>query len=101
MTTYRMDDGIVVDTNKASDTWEEKCDWDGRNFISRATGSQWEHETLYRSRKGRYYLESSSQYQGTRPSAYWIEPEAAASWLLAMERELPADLLQYADELSE
>lgn len=101
MARYRMDDGSVVDTDRATQSWEEETDWDGRNHISRATGSQWDHETLYRSRKGRYYVEHTSQWQGSRPHVEWLSPEAAARWLLLMDEELPEDLAQYADEIIE
>lgn len=50
---YRMDDGTVVDTDRASDSWAEASYWDGNNHISKATGSQWTHQQLYRSRKWR------------------------------------------------
>ena len=53
MTTYRMTDGTVVKTQNATQSWEEGKRWDGRNMISVATGTQWEHQMLYRSRKGR------------------------------------------------
>ena len=69
MSKYRMEDGKVLDTDKASAEWEEAIDWNGRNFVSRPTGSQWEHETLYRSSKGRYYIERTSQRQGSKPHA--------------------------------
>ena len=52
-----MNDGTIVDTVKASQTWEEATDWNGSNQISRNTRDQWEHETLYRSAKGRYWKE--------------------------------------------
>src|SRR6516225_11005853 len=67
MSKYRMEDGKVLDTDKASAEWEEAIDWNGRNFVSRPTGSQWEHETLYRSSKGRYYVERKSLRQGSSP----------------------------------
>jgi hypothetical protein len=101
MARYRMEDGVVVDTRNATASWQEKEDWDGRNFISRATGSQWEHQTLYRSRKGRYYIEHTSQWQGSRPYAEWVSPQAAAEWLLLMDEEIPEDLRQYVDRVSE
>ena len=101
MTRYKMDDGIIVDTDLATAVWQEATDCDGNNHISRATGSQWEHETLYRSAKGRYYIERTSQWSGSRPSAAWVEPEEAAAWLLAMDKDLPEDLAEYEDGLIE
>jgi len=101
MTRYKMDDGIIVDTDLATAVWQEATDWDGNNHISRATGSQWEHETLHRSAKGRYYIERTSQWSGSMPSASWVEPEEAAAWLLAMDEDLPEDLAEYEDGLIE
>lgn len=94
-------EGTIVDTSKADAKWNEETDWNGNNHISRATGSQWEHETLYRSRKGRYYIEHESQWQGSMPSARWVSREEAAHWLMLMEHEIPEDLQEYADAISE
>lgn len=87
-----MDDGTVVNTEKASGEWEEAIDWNGQNFVSRPTRSQWEHETLYRSSKGRYYVEHTSQWSGSLPHAKLVSDEEAAAWLVANDHELPGDL---------
>jgi hypothetical protein len=96
-----MSDGTLVDTANATRSWNEATRWDGHNHISIATGSQWEHETLYRSRKGRYYIERTSQWQGSSPSAQWVSLEVATVWLLANGEELPDDLAELADTVSE
>ena len=101
MSRYQLDDGTVVDTDRASKHWNEITRWNGNNHISVATGSQWEHETLYRSAKGRYYIEHTSQWQGSTPRAQWVSEQEAARWLLLNERELPADLAKYESEVSE
>lgn len=101
MARYQMDDGTVIDTKNATASWEEDTRWDGNNHVSVATGSQWVHQTLYRSRKGRYYLETVSQWQGQLPHAEWVSPQEAARWLLANGEELPDDLAQYQDEIEE
>jgi hypothetical protein len=101
MARFSMDDGTVIDTDNAQEHWNESTDWDGRNQISRATGDQWCHQTLYKSRKGRYYIVHESQWQGSRPHAEWISPEAAARWLLLMGAALPEDLVVYEAEVSE
>lgn len=89
---FRMDDNRVVNTKKAQNEWEEDTRWNGNNHISVATGSQWEHETLYMSAKGSYYLVHTSQWQGSQPSARWVDPAEAAAWLAANGHELPNDL---------
>lgn len=101
MARYRMDDGTIVDTDNSTQEWDEAQRWDGNNHISVATGSQWDHQTLYRSRKGRYYLEHTSQYQGSKPTAEWVSKRTAASWLLANEHELPADLKEEEEAILE
>jgi len=99
MARYEMSDGMIVDTNNASARWKEAADFDGRNHISRATCSQWDHETLYRSRRGRYYIEHSSQWEGSVPNAEWVSNEEATRWLLKMGHDLPEDLKEMADRL--
>jgi len=96
-----MDDGSVVDTDKASLHWEEDTYWDGSNHISKATGSQWDHETLYRSRKGRYYTEHTSAYHQGRVNIEWVSPEEAVRWLLVNGHELPDDLKDIEDSIVE
>ena len=54
-----------------------------------------------RSRKGRYYVEHTSQWQPSRPHVEWVSREAATQWLLHNDHELPADLADLADEVSE
>jgi len=98
---YQMDDGTVVDLQKASHTWAEKRDFDGSNNVGRSSGSQFHWQMLCRSRKGRYYVHYSSNWQGSRDHVEWISPEAAARWLLVNERELPEDLKKYEEEVVE
>jgi len=98
---YLMDNGVVVRSENAVQSWEEDTRWDGRNRISIPTGSQWEHETLHKSKKGRYWVESWSQWQGSTPNASWITDEDAARWLLLNGEELPEDLRAWRDEIEE
>ena len=99
--TYKLDDGTIVKTENATAHWDEGTGFDGRNRFSKATGSEWDHETLYRSRKGRYWLEHTSQRSGTTDRAQWIDKHAAAQWLLANGHELPEDLQPLEAEVSE
>jgi hypothetical protein len=98
---YKMDDGSIVDTAKATQHWGEETFHNGSNFISKATGSQWEHEELYRSSKGRYYVERSSQIQGHTSYAEFLTDEQATRWLLVNEHELPDELKEYESEIVE
>jgi hypothetical protein len=92
MSRYRID-GSVVDTAKARRTWKEDSYHNGSNFISKATGSEWEHQWLHQSTRGRYYIEAWSQRQGGRSVAYWVSSREAATWLRSQGHDdLPADL---------
>lgn len=101
MSRFRMSDGTVVDTDNRSAHWFEATRFDGSNQISVNTGSQWLHQELFRSRKGRYYIEHSSQWQGSTPYAEWVSNEEAARWLILNDEELPEDLKALADQVSE
>jgi hypothetical protein len=101
MSLYHMTDGTVLNTDKAKQKWEEATRFDGSNLISVNTGSQWTHQALYKSRRGRYYIEHWSQYQGSSPRAEWIDERRAAAWLILNKEELPEDLKQYANEVEE
>ena len=72
--------GRFFDGAKAK-RWEEGTRWDGRNHISLATGSQWEHEELWKTTGGVFVLCSWSQYQGSAMTVEQIEADRAAVWL--------------------
>ena len=99
---YRMDDdGVIVDTDRATGEWEEASRWNGKFNISVATGGQWSHQRLYLSAKRRYYLLSWSDWQGTRGSTRWMSPKEAAAWLALNGHVMPADLTAVAAEVTE
>jgi hypothetical protein len=76
-----LPDGRWFDAEKAQG-WEESTTWDGRNHVSDATGSQFDHEHLYRTRGGVYVLHHWSQWQGSRETYEEISGEDAARWLV-------------------
>jgi hypothetical protein len=96
-----MDDGTVVDTDKATESWEEKRDHDGHNFVGRSSRSQWHDQTLYRSRKGRFYLVFGSSVQGQSDRAEWVSNHEAVRFLLLNERDVPGELQAVADDVTE
>lgn len=101
MASYRLEDGSLVRTENAVEKWEENTHWNGNNHISKATGSQWEHETLYKTKKGRYWVEHWSQWQGSTPSAYLVAPKEAYLWLAMNDHAIPEDLQAIKDEIEE
>ena len=97
MASYRIEDR-VLNTKKAKESWEEDRRFNGNNFISKATGSQWDHEQLHLSSKGTYFLEQWSDWQGTTPSAEILSYKEAALWLSSQGYDLPEELEQYDPE---
>lgn len=89
---FKMEDGRLADTDRASKSWNEATDFDGSNHRGRHTGSQWHDATLYRSKKGHFYLATYSRVQGQRDTAEWVSNEEAAKWLIYNDHELPEDL---------
>lgn len=101
MATYKMDNGSVLRTENATASWSEAMRWNGSNHISVPTGSQWDHQKLHRSRKGRYYIECWSQWQGSTPRAEWVSEHEAVRWLLHNNHEVPDELAHLADDIEE
>jgi hypothetical protein len=65
---------------ETADSWDESCIWDGRNQISNATGSQWDHQRLYRTKTGRWIINGWSQWEGSLETWTEISPVDAAMW---------------------
>lgn len=63
--------------------YKEGKRWNGNNYISMATNSQWEHECLYYTKSGRWVLNSWSNYQGTLESYSEISEGEAIDWLIS------------------
>ena len=82
-----LDEGGWFDTEKSTQYKEDRFH-DGNNFISKATGGQWEHEALYKSAKGAWILNHWSQWQGSHETWTLIGDEAAAQWLIQNGHEV-------------
>lgn len=93
-----VDNGLLYDTDRAEQSWEEQTEFDGSNMISLATGSQWDHETLYATGRGRYFVQWWSQWQGSRDRLTVLSKEQAADWLIRNRYELPAALAGIFEE---
>jgi hypothetical protein len=63
-------------------SFEEDTEWDGNNHISVATGSQFDHEVLYRTEGKRWVVHWFSQWQGNRDTYRYLTDEQAREWLL-------------------
>lgn len=87
--------GIWFDSEKA-EKFEEKTYWNGNNHISKATGSQLEHESIFLTKGGAFVLSHWSQFQGSVDTCEIISKEEASKWFAKQEfsdDELPKDLL--------
>ena len=71
--------GNWFDADKA-ECYKEDSYHDGSNWISKATGSQWEHEAVYITKSGKFILHHWSNYQGVPDSYEIISKEDAAAW---------------------
>jgi hypothetical protein len=91
-----LDNGTWFDTHKA-EKFEEDTFWDGNNRCSQATGSQWNHEALYRTASGGWVLNAWSQWAGSRETWTLIDPDTACSWLIAQNEDTAAE--EYFPEL--
>ena len=78
--------GLWFDADKA-EKFEEKSFWNGSNHVSKATGSQWEHECLFVTKSGKFILNHWSQYQGIPEKYEIISKERAARWFAKQEFE--------------
>ena len=88
--TYETLDGTTrwFDAEKAEE-FDEATNWNGSNHISVPTGSQTEHELLFKTRKGAWVLNEWSQWQGTIQRWREIETKVAAQWLMENGYDLP------------
>lgn len=91
---------IIVNTDKAAQSWREAKDSNGRNAIGRITRSQLHFQRIHRYAPGRYFLEHLSCVQGEADSIEEINHEEAALWLLQCEAELPEELQHLEETLS-
>lgn len=100
MNRQSLDDRSWFDLDKAK-KYEEDTYWNGQNHISRATGSQWEHESLYRTAKDSWILHSWSQWQGSVPTWNKVSTPEAAAWLAANSHDPPTEDPETAEAYSE
>lgn len=88
--------GSWFNRNKA-ESFEEAEQWDGNNYISQATGSQWTHEALYKTASGRWILHWWSQWQGSLPDWRELDTSEAVVWLIRNDHEVESLTRQIAE----
>jgi hypothetical protein len=87
------DSGCWLET-EAAVAFEENTRWDGNNHVSLATGTQWDHQVLYRTMSNNWVLHSWSQWQGSAESYEQISDEDAVAWLIKNEHFDKLDRLE-------
>lgn len=90
--------GNWIDLDKA-ESFDEATYGDGSNHISRATGSQWHHERLYRAASGSWVLFSWSYYECVAETWLEVDHETAAAWLVRNGHEHHPELAGQIEEL--
>lgn len=89
--------GYWFDEDRAT-SFSELTYWNGRNWISKATNSQFEHEELLCTHQGMWILKSWTDYQGSVVSYCQVADKDAAIWLISMGCELPSVLEHYYED---
>jgi hypothetical protein len=82
--------------------YTEKTFHNGQNYISKVTGSQFEHESLYVSKRNTYILNHYSDYLGSSESYVEISKTTAAAWFACQGFaycEVPSLLFSEIEEL--
>lgn len=94
MNRVKLENGNWFDRDAAK-CFKEDTYWDGNNWISKPTGSQWAHQEIYQTAKGQWVLHSWSAWQGSNPSWEVIDHITAYQWLIENnhEQEVPAEFL--------
>jgi len=92
MAKINLGNGQWFDPTKA-ECFKEDTRWNGSNHISVATGTQFEHEELYRTRKGLWILHEWSQWQGSTPRYRIVDDSCAQQWLIDQNHGDVADRL--------
>lgn len=93
--------GQWFDAEKA-EIYKESTFHDGRNWISKATGSQFAHEAIYVTKSGKFIINHWSDYQGTRETFELISTEDAAAWFAKQsfsDDEIPSQFQSAVSEL--
>jgi hypothetical protein len=99
MSTIKLECGQIVDRAYALDRFQEDEYFNGHNHCSINTDSQWEHQDLYLSRLGFWYIVQWSQREGTKDKAWKISENEAVEWIALNRCKMPDSLKKLEDEL--
>jgi hypothetical protein len=94
MTVYTMNDGKDVNTEHAVQVWNELTIHHESIHFGAATGYSTDHQKLYRSNRGCFWLEYWSDSVAEKRARYLSSAEAVR-WLRNNHCELPDDLQDF------
>lgn len=93
-----MIDRLLYDTASAVESWNEQTEFNGSSQVSLATDSQWNHEALHRTAKGRYFVHWWSDWRRPSDNLRPLTEIQAAEWLVRNRYDLPAELSEATQE---
>lgn len=79
--------------------YQEGTQWDGHNYASVATGTQWDHESLWHTAGEAWVMHAWSDWQGSGEAYNVVSASEAARWLIRNNLDLPPTLVQTGAEL--
>lgn len=71
----------------SSTKYDEATRWDGNNHVSVNPVDRYGHQGLYRTKGGRWILNTWSQWQGSEDRYEFIDDTTAKDWLLRNEED--------------
>lgn len=83
----------------AATVYKEQTRWDGNNNVSVNPVGPYGHQALYRTKSGKWVLNTWSQWQGVEERYEFIDDDAARNWLILNEED--AAVAQWFGELDE
>ena len=85
MNRVNLTDGSGWFDTDSAECYEERTRREGNHHVSLATGSQWEHEALYRTASGDWILNWWSDWRDCEERYELITESEAMGWLIRMK----------------
>ena len=83
---------------ESSEKFTEESYFNGRNCISKATDTQFNHQDLFYTKSGKWIICNWSNWQGSITTYSIISETRAAEWFLKQSTNLPECLKKYESE---
>lgn len=83
----------------AATKYDEDTNWDGNNHVSVNPVGKYGHQAIYRTKGGRWVLNTWSQWQGSEDKYEFVSDATAKDWLIRNDED--AAVKQWFGELEE